>query len=334
MPIPKIIAKFETSLASGISATSTTATLVSATTKNGTTLPTTTYGFVIDEGTTDEEYIIADVNGTALTNMVRGLSYEDTQTSITELKKTHRKGASIKITDHPALLYIIQVIKGEVGFDGVIKNPASRSITDPRHVIDKEYLEGVVVGGALDATTSVKGISKMSVAPAVASSPIAVGDNDPRIFTLADKNGMIGIVLPYAGSSAPSGFLLADGSAVSRSTYSSLFAVISTTYGAGDGSTTFNLPNLKGRIPVGKNSTDTEFDVLGETGGEKTHVLTESEMPSHVHNIFYSSTGSNPQGPISQNTSGGININTGSAGGSLAHNNLQPYITLNYIIKY
>jgi hypothetical protein len=61
-----------------------------------------------------------------------------------------------------------------------------------------------------------------------------------------------GMVAAYAGSSAPSGWLLCDGTAVSRTTYSALFAAIGTSYGAGDGSTTFNLPDLRGRVPVGK----------------------------------------------------------------------------------
>jgi microcystin-dependent protein len=80
----------------------------------------------------------------------------------------------------------------------------------------------------------------------------------------------------FAGSTAPTGWLLCDGTAVSRTTYSDLFAITSTTYGVGDGSTTFNLPNLKGRVPVGLDTSQTEFDVLGETGGAKTHTLTST----------------------------------------------------------
>jgi microcystin-dependent protein len=64
-----------------------------------------------------------------------------------------------------------------------------------------------------------------------------------------------------------------------------LFTAISTTYGAGDGTTTFNVPNLQGRIPVGKDSTQTEFDVLAETGGTKTSTLTTANMPSHQHGV-------------------------------------------------
>ena len=93
-----------------------------------------------------------------------------------------------------------------------------------------------------------------------------------------------GVINMYGGSSAPTGWLLCDGSAVSRTTYSELFTAISTTYGSGDGSTTFNVPNLSGKVPVGKDSADTDFDTLGETGGSKTHTLTTAQLPSHTHN--------------------------------------------------
>lgn len=148
----------------------------------------------------------------------------------------------------------------------------------------------------------------------------------------------VGSVMPYAGSSAPTGYLLADGAEISRTTYSDLFAVIGTTYGVGDGSTTFALPNLKGRIPVGKSAADTEFDTLGETGGAKTHTLSIAEMPSHNHafntavgvmnNKNFSGVGFNP---ITNDSS---NVSINNTGGGGAHNNLQPYITLNYLIRY
>jgi microcystin-dependent protein len=85
----------------------------------------------------------------------------------------------------------------------------------------------------------------------------------------------------FAGSTAPEGFLVCDGSAVSRSTYSALFDTIGTTYGVGDGSSTFNLPDMAGRVAVGASSTYT----LASTGGEETHVLTDQEIPSHTHTV-------------------------------------------------
>lgn len=94
-----------------------------------------------------------------------------------------------------------------------------------------------------------------------------------------------GSINAWSTNTAPTGWQLCDGTAVSRTTYAALYAVIGTTYGAGDGSTTFNLPNLKGRVIVGRDAAQTEFDSLAETGGAKTHTLTSSEMPVHVHNV-------------------------------------------------
>ena len=144
-----------------------------------------------------------------------------------------------------------------------------------------------------------------------------------------------GAVTAFAGSSAPTGWLLADGTAVSRATYATLFGIISTTYGAGNGTTTFNVPNLKGKIPVGLNSVETEFDALAETGGAKTHTLAATEIPEHTHPIAaigtvdadYFSAGSGVT-IGSALTATGVNANAGGA-----HNNLQPYLVLNYIIK-
>jgi len=143
-----------------------------------------------------------------------------------------------------------------------------------------------------------------------------------------------GVVDMFAGSTAPSGYLLCDGSAVSRSTYSKLFTAIGTTYGSGDGSTTFNLPNLKGKVAVGLNSADTSFDTLGETGGEKTHILTVAEMPNHRHTVPdfpTKSTGSEWVGAAG--TAVKTSRDSSYVGGGDAHNNLQPYIVFNYIIK-
>lgn len=145
----------------------------------------------------------------------------------------------------------------------------------------------------------------------------------------------IGTIIPYAGDTLPTGYLYCDGSAISRTTYSDLFSVIGTTYGNGNGTTTFNLPNLKGRVPVGYDSTQTEFDNLGETGGEKTHQLVITEIPSHDHKIFIDSTGTGgkwgPTGTVQQSTN--TYTATGVTGGGEAHNNLQPFLVVNYIIK-
>jgi microcystin-dependent protein len=92
-------------------------------------------------------------------------------------------------------------------------------------------------------------------------------------------------VTAFAGISVPGGWLNCDGSAIDRTIYVDLFAAIGTTFGAGDGSTTFNIPNLRGRNVIGLNPSETDFDVLGETGGAKRHTLTINEMPAHTHDI-------------------------------------------------
>lgn len=92
-----------------------------------------------------------------------------------------------------------------------------------------------------------------------------------------------GSITAYASGSAPDGWLICDGSAVSRTTYSTLFTLIDINYGSGDGINTFNLPNMKGRMLVGFNGADTSFNSIGQTGGSKTATLTTNELPAHTH---------------------------------------------------
>lgn len=150
-----------------------------------------------------------------------------------------------------------------------------------------------------------------------------------------------GSIIQWSSNTPPNNWLLCDGSLVSRTTYASLFAVIGTTYGAGDGTTTFALPDLKGRVPVGRDGSQTEFDTLGETGGAKTHTLTVDEMPSHSHNLTkvyggnqtYDTGSSSPAGMRWETQSIIDGGDIAATGGGQAHNNLQPYLVTNYIIK-
>jgi microcystin-dependent protein len=114
-----------------------------------------------------------------------------------------------------------------------------------------------------------------------------------------------GVMHQYAGATAPSGYLLCDGSAVSRTTYAALFAVLSTTYGAGNGSTTFTLPDLRGRVPMGAGTgtglnasgagaptgTTQTARIRGQWGGEETHLLTGAESGTSAHNHTASDSG-------------------------------------------
>lgn len=96
-----------------------------------------------------------------------------------------------------------------------------------------------------------------------------------------------GVMMDYAGAAAPTGFLLCDGSAHSRTTQAALFAAIGTTWGAGDGVTTFNVPDFRRRVAVGSGGagTGTLGNAVGNTGGAETHVLTTAELAAHAHGV-------------------------------------------------
>ena len=168
-----------------------------------------------------------------------------------------------------------------------------------------------------------------------------------------------GLIVPWGDSSTPAGFLDCDGTAVSRSTYANLFAVISTTYGVGDGSTTFNVPDLTDRVVIGRSPTN----VLASTGGANSVVntgniagtvgnttLTTPLIASHLHSMRLM-TGGPALPPMSVDDSqpgimfgGGTQSGTTGGGGAHAHPSsftftgdsdsvLQPYAAVKYIIK-
>jgi microcystin-dependent protein len=180
-------------------------------------------------------------------------------------------------------------------------------------------------------------------------------DVAPIVAGVVITPGQVGDVKATARSTAPIGWVLCDGSAVSRTTYAALFAAIGTTFGAGNGTTTFNLPDLRGRVPVGVDGSAGRLsanDALGQSGGEESHALTVSELASHDHNAH--SSGYNVPGASSggaswfiQNmgasgaglnvlyTNGGVanTTKTGATGSGTAHNNMQPNLIVNWIIK-
>lgn len=140
-----------------------------------------------------------------------------------------------------------------------------------------------------------------------------------------------GTIVPHGNGSTPTGWLLCNGSAVSRTTYSDLFAVIGTTWGSGDGSTTFNLPDFDSRTPIGQGQgSGLTNRTLADTGGSDTHTLSESELPSHNHSIGSTvSRGSFASFEASTADPGFF----GSRGGSASHNNLGACGICRYIIK-
>jgi microcystin-dependent protein len=149
-----------------------------------------------------------------------------------------------------------------------------------------------------------------------------------------------GVIKAYAGPTAPAGYLLCDGTAVSRTTYAALFAVCGTAFGAGNGSTTFNLPDLRGRVPAGVDGAAQRLsanDALGNSGGTEKHTLAIAEMPNHF--IYNNGV------PILNTGIGALAAGTdrfpkvASPGGfsetttTTAFNVTQPYQVVNYIVK-
>jgi len=144
-----------------------------------------------------------------------------------------------------------------------------------------------------------------------------------------------GMMLNYGGSFAPAGWLLCNGAAVSRSTYAALFAVIGSSFGAGDGSTTFNVPDLRRRVAVGAGGSGsaTLGNVVGNSGGEEAHTLTASEMPAHTHGTVTGAAAGMQTGTSNYRMNSLSGSVTGSTGGDAAHNNMPPSLVVNVIIK-
>lgn len=184
--------------------------------------------------------------------------------------------------------------------------------------------------------------------------------NSTKSITITEiANAMInsitpsGIVVPFAGSTAPSGWLLCYGQAVSRTTYANLYAAIGITFGAGDGSTTFNLPDLRGRVVAGvdamggsaasrltNSANGGSNGALGNVGGEQAHTLTSGEQASmYVHKLNQGDYVNVDSG----GSYGGWDLNAATTnqgldravaqGGGGAHNTVQPTLVLNYMIR-
>lgn len=173
-------------------------------------------------------------------------------------------------------------------------------------------------------------------------------------------SNLIGEIKQYAGTTVPIGWLECDGSEVAIADYPLLYAAIGNLWGTPSDSDHFILPNFKGKVPVGYDSSQTEFDTVGESGGAKTHTLTTAQIPAHTHGarltngsvrLYKGSQTTTASGSISfssktdrqyaqsgtstnswQTATFSLNHTHDSVGGSGAHNNLQPYAVVKYII--
>lgn len=178
-----------------------------------------------------------------------------------------------------------------------------------------------------------------------------VVENVKALKTQVDAILPVGIMIPISHGSYPTGWLVCAGQAVSRTTYAALFAVINTAYGTGDGSTTFNLPDLRGRMAMGLDNmggvsanrvTAAAADGVGLAfaGGAENHTLSVAEMPSHSH-PYQTGNGTPESRQVpTPGPNAGVGIDSSgtnfikATGGGGAHNNMPPYLSVVYIIKY
>jgi len=197
----------------------------------------------------------------------------------------------------------------------------------------QEVVDGTVVDGSVDGAGGL-------VLERRDGAPIPAGNvKGPKGFTGPERPHKAGNIVLFAGAVAPEGWMLCDGRQLSRTEYAELYSEVGTRYGTGDGSTTFQLPDFRGRLGVGHDSAQTEFDTVGEFGGQKKVTLTADNLPSHTHGILgYSGvddknfTGNNTRLNASD-AFVAYDKPTVATGGGAWHNNLQPYLTVNYIIS-
>ena len=298
-----------------------------------------------------------------LSGCTRGLSPIAPYTTSASYKFAHAGGSAIIISNSPAFYDNFAVKNNDEAITGYWTVPDP---TSAQGVASKSYVDGTAFGGVglssetatgtveiatgveIASSTTNGTIGRLAIPASLATSTynsatadlkVVVTQNDGKIdsnFVATSTLSIFptGSVMAYATTTAPDGWLLANGTAVSRTTYASLFSVLGVSYGVGDGSTTFNLPNITGRNIIMASSTQSSVDTLGEIGGEFTHTLTTAEMPAHTHTAAGSVAGVGGNFANSTNPHGELSVASGSTGGGGSHNVLDPYIVLQYIIKY
>jgi microcystin-dependent protein len=247
-----------------------------------------------------------------------------------------------------AILYLTGTLSGNV-----IITTACQGFTIVNNVTTGAFTVTFQYTGALGPVSVPQGVTSLIATDAT---------NGAYIMSTSTAPGQLA---PFAGSTAPAGWLLCYGQAISRTGYPYLFSALSTTYGTGNGTTTFNLPDLRGRSIfgldnmggpaagrlVGSNTGNiTAPTTLGSTGGEENHILLAAETAPHLHPITDKQHLHTAGVPTNQGGAGGggpfltyigntglaytgITSTDNSVGGGGSHNNTPPGIVMNWIIK-
>lgn len=284
----------------------------------------------------------------------RALVFPETDTASTTIPSSVARADKFLGFDSSgniAALSSTGVTPGAVGTGELEDGSVTTAKLADNSVTSAKIVDGTIATADIadDAITA----AKFNISGNGTSGQVVQSDGDGSFSYLTLATGFVsGMLMPYAGASAPSGWLLCYGQAISRTTYADLFTAIGTVYGVGDGSSTFNVPDLRGRVVAGQDDMGGSSanrltnqtgglngDTLGDTGGSETHTLTEAQLPAHSHGNVVTNVGSTS----STNTGDGINRirltgitqskSATSTGSGDAHNNVQPTIILNYIIK-
>lgn len=187
LQISEPVPLFEDALASGISNSATSFTLIRGTDKTGTNLASSTYGFILSEGSANEEFVLADCTGTACTNVQRGF-WPLTGATVSALQKTHRRGDTVKITDSPIINQLKRVVNGQedfpnaLTFDGKLTYTAQPTLTSALDIPSKFYVDNSVNQGAATSTETNGGILEIATATEAASTTTNL-PNQPLALT-------------------------------------------------------------------------------------------------------------------------------------------------------
>lgn len=269
-------------------------------------------------------------NTAILNGTPNGPNYRDTistisaaipiETGVTELLSYRRNGALLKL-----------VRNGEVYLSTSISSNGEQ-------VFNACSLTTIV-----SPFTGTAWLSELIIFPAYLTD-----DQDLAVLSyLAEKYGLsmevndvlTGTILAYGAATVPGGYLACTGQAVDRAVYANLFSVIGTTWGVGDGSTTFNLPDLRGRTGIGSGTgSGLSTRVLADIGGEEEHTLLINELANHTHDVEYQNRDIVDTLPTENvreviDYAGANDVQSGPAGNDDPHNNMQPFAVVSYIIK-